>query len=121
MTMEECYQKLDGNYREVTARIPSPGLVEKFVGKFLEDKSFETLCTAIKAGDREGAFRAAHTLKGVCANLSFTRLMGSASRLTETLRLQTDAALAEASPLMTEVRQDYQLTVRSIQEYMDRG
>lgn len=120
MTMEECYQKLEGNYGEVCSRLPSPRLVEKFVGKFREDKSFEMLCAAMEAGNREDAFGAAHTLKGVCANLSFTRLMGSASRLTEMLRSGTDASVAAAASLMEEVRRDYQLTVDAIASYMER-
>ena len=119
MTMEECYQKLGGNYAEVSERLPSLRLVEKFVGRFPEDKSFETLCAAVEAGDREGAFRAAHTLKGVCANLSFTRLLHSASRLTEALRPEADAVSPAALPLLEEVRRDYHLTVRTIRAYMD--
>ena len=43
MTIEECYQELGGNYAEVCTRLPSPRLVEKFVGKFLDDRSYETL------------------------------------------------------------------------------
>ena len=119
MTMEECYQQLGGNYAEVSARLPSLRLVEKFVGKFREDKSFEMLCAAMKAGDREEAFRAAHTLKGVCANLSFTRLLDSASRLTEALRPAADAIPAGASALLEEVRRDYEETVRAIQSYTE--
>lgn len=119
MTMEECYQQLGGNYAEVSARLPSPRLVEKFMGKFREDKSFGMLCAAMKAGDREEAFRAAHTLKGVCANLSFTRLLDSASRLTEVLRPATDAIPAGALALLEEVRRDYEETVRAIQSYTE--
>lgn len=121
MTMEECYQQLGGNYAEVCTRLPSPKLVERFVGKFLEDKSFALLCEAMEAGSREDAFRTAHMLKGVCANLSFTRLMRSASRLTELLRSGTDASVAQAAPLLEEVRRDYQLTVAAIASYKERN
>lgn len=119
MTLEECYQGLDGNYQDVCARIPSPRLVEKFVAKFLEDKSFALLCTAVEDGDREGAFRAAHTLKGVCANLGFTRLMNSASRLTEALRPGTGAMPEEAPALLETVRQDYAQTACAISSYLE--
>lgn len=120
MTMEECYQMLGGNYSEVCSRLPSPKLVERFVGKFLEDKSFDILCNALAAGSREDAFRAAHTLKGVCANLSFTRLMNSSSELTEVLRPSLDSIPTEAAPLLEKVRRDYQLTVNAIRSFRDK-
>lgn len=118
MTIQECYQKLGGNYAEMSARLPSPKLIERFVGKFLDDKSFDTLCQQMEAGDRALAFQAAHTLKGVCGNLSFTRLFDSASRLTEVLRSETDEIPAAAAGLMEEVRRDYQSTLDAIQEYL---
>ena len=118
MTIEECYQALGGNYAEVCTRLPSARLVEKFVGKFLEDKSYETLCRQIAAGDRAEAFRAAHTLKGVCANLSFTRLCASASALTEALRPQGEVLPAQALPLLEEVSRDYRITVDAIRRYL---
>ena len=117
MTIEECYQELGGNYAEVSSRLPSMKLVEKFIGRFLEDKSFETLCEAMKAGNREEAFRAAHTLKGVCANLSFTLLLESAARLTEELRPESAAISDAAVSLLAEVQHDYQTTAGAIRKY----
>ena len=118
MTIEECYQALGGNYAEVRTRLPSARLVEKFVGKFLEDKSYETLCRQIAAGDRAEAFRAAHTLKGVCANLSFTRLFTSAAALTEALRPEGEGIPAETRPLLEDVHRDYRITVDAIRRYL---
>ena len=78
MTIEQCYQEMGGNYTEVCGRLPSQRLVEKFVRKFLDDRSYAELTAAMAAGDHDAAFRAAHTLKGVAANLSFTKLRASA-------------------------------------------
>ena len=97
VTLEASYRKLGGDFEEVKTRLPSPKLIEKFIGEFLKDRSFETLCREIEAGHRREAFRAAHTLKGVCANLSFTCLMESVSRLTEALRPETDAVSETAA------------------------
>lgn len=91
MTIDQCYQALGGSFAEVSNRLPSVRLVEKFIGKFLDDGSFDALCAQMSAGSREDAFRAAHTLKGVCANLGFGRLLSSASRLTELLRPEASA------------------------------
>ena len=39
MTIQECYQALEGSYDEVLGRLYSEALVKKFVGMFLADKS----------------------------------------------------------------------------------
>ena len=74
MTIQECYAALEGDYQEVLGRLYSDALVQKFVGKFLSDQSFQLLESSLKAGNYDEAFRAAHTLKGVNQNLSFTKL-----------------------------------------------
>ena len=121
MPIEESYQELGGSYAEVCTRLPSPRLVEKFAAKFLEDQSFETLCKEMEAGCRQEAFRSAHTLKGVCANLGFARLRESASALTEILRPESDAIPEAAFALMEQVRGDYQRTVDAIRRYRDEA
>mgnify|MGYP000290853416 FL=1 len=44
------------------------------------------LTQAMDAGDVETAFRAAHTLKGICANLGFKSLFEVSYEITEALR-----------------------------------
>lgn len=119
MTIEECYQEMEGSYAEVSGRLPSLKLVEKFIARFLDDQSFETLRQAMNVKNREEAFRAAHTLKGVCANLSFSRLLTSVSQLTEELRPETDGIPAAAEELMSRVSDDYAMTVSSIRKYLE--
>lgn len=120
MTIQECYEKLGGSYSEVSSRLPSLRLVEKFIGKFLEDDSYQALCDAMGAENRTEAFRAAHTLKGVCANLSLGRLQNAAGALTELLRGEGDTIPGEAAGLMEEVRQAYQVTAEAIRAYLDQ-
>ena len=83
MTLKEAYEGLGGDYDEVLSRLPSERLVKKFALKFLEDDNYGKLEAAMAGGDRESAFRAAHTIKGVCQNLAFNRLGASVSVLTE--------------------------------------
>lgn len=68
---------------------------------------------------RERAFRAVHTLKSVCSNLSLNGLMLSASKLTELLRANAEKIPEEAEPIFEEVRRDYDLTVSTIRAYLD--
>lgn len=118
MTIQECYQKLGGDYEQVSTRLPSAKLIEKFVGMFLKDDSYAQLCQAMASEKREDAFRAAHTLKGVCANLSFTKLFTSASELTDLLRMETPSIPVEAHSLMAVVKQDYETTISTIRAYL---
>ena len=118
MTIETCYEKLGGNYQEISARIPGDALIRRFIASFLNDPTFEALCSAMSGGDRAAAFRAAHTLKGVCANLSFERLRSSSSALTELLRPEADEIPQAAFALLEEVQKDYQAVVEAIREFM---
>ena len=71
MTIQECYQKLGGDFAGVEQRLRSVSLIKRFITKFLEDNSFSDLCQAMQAGKREEAFRAAPTQNGVCAHHRF--------------------------------------------------
>lgn len=116
MTLQECYIALSGDYADVIGRLRSEKLVQKFVLKFLEDGSYELLCRSLAEGNREEAFRAAHTIKGMCQNLGFTKLGKSSSDLTESLR-SGDGNVSEI--LLQEVQKDYQITSEAILKYKE--
>lgn len=61
-------------------------LLEKFLGKFLEDMTYSALCEAMERGESAEAFRCVHTIKGVAGNLALHGLYDAACRLTEALR-----------------------------------
>lgn len=114
MTLQECYAAMAGNYEDVIHRLRSERLVQKFVLKFLSDGSYDLLCQSMKEGNYEEAFRAAHTIKGVCQNLGLSRLQDSSSRLCEALR---NGYTPEADALAEEVRADYAQTVTAIRAF----
>ena len=116
MTLQECYAAMGGNYEEVSARLRSDRLVQKFVIKFLSDNSFDTLCAAMEEKNYEEAFRAAHTIKGVCQNLGFTRLFESSSRLSDALR---HGWTPEADQLIEKVRADYITATAAIRSFRE--
>lgn len=113
MTLQECYAALGGDYNEALSRLMSDRLVSKFVIKFLDDGSYELLGRSLQAGNIEEAFRAAHTIKGMCLNLAFTRLANSSIALTEELR----AGHTDVDALYQEVVKDYKITVDAINAY----
>lgn len=121
MNIEECYEKIGGNYADVSTRIPGIGLIEKFIGIFLEDKSFDMLRSQLECGNRGEAFRAAHTLKGICANLSFAKLLYSTARLTEELRPEKSFSPDTAIQLFKDVERDYLVTADTIRKYLDKS
>ena len=95
MTLEEMYRNIEGNYPDILRRLRKEERIEKFVLLFLKDSSYQTFCQALEQGNTEEAFRAIHTLKGVCMNLSFDGLYRISSEMTEYLRAnQIDKAMA---------------------------
>jgi len=115
MTLEECYASLHGDYASAKKRLMTDRLVEKFILKFPADPTMQQLREAVAVNLIAESFRAAHTLKGVAANLSFDELQKFASELTEQLRPQT----AAADPvLLQRVEESYRLVVDTISAYM---
>lgn len=86
MTVEQCYSELGEDYTQLVNRFGNASILHKFLLKFPADQSFNDLTSALNAGDGESAFRAAHTLKGVCLNLGFDALHHASTALTEQLR-----------------------------------
>lgn len=118
MTLKECYESFGGDYDGVVGRLMGETLVKKFVLKFLDDQNFALLQTALDAHNREEAFRAAHTIKGVCQNLGFTALQESSGLLTEHLRTSfSDDCFA----IMNRVSADYKKVIDAITEFRDSG
>lgn len=120
LRIEEFYKQIGGDYSAVSARLPRVELIERFIGRFLEDESFDMLCRHMASGNRREAFMAAHTLKGVSANLGFSGLFASASRLTEELRPESDLIPESAAEMLSDVMRDYKLTADAIRGYLGK-
>lgn len=114
MNLQQCYEALGGNYDDAIGRLRSERLVQKFVLKFLDDPSFDLLVSSLQNGNAEEAFRAAHTIKGMCANLSFDALAHSVIQITETLRA---GDLETGKQLFPAVKTEYEKTFNAILEY----
>ena len=116
MTLQECYAAMGGDYQGVMGRLSSERMVQKFVLKFLNDGSYDLLLRSMEEENYAEAFRAAHTIKGVCQNLDFTTLYQSSSQLSEALR---NGLSPEAPALVEQVKADYTKTVAAIQAFQE--
>lgn len=78
-------------YLDLVKRVPS-------------DQNFRRLEDSLTAGDLDGAFEAAHALKGVLSNLSLTSLYKPVEEVTELLRARTDMDYSEFLETIMEKR-----------------
>ena len=116
MTLQECYAALECDYQGVLGRLTSERMVQKFVLKFLNDGSYDLLVRSMEEENYPEAFRAAHTIKGVCQNLDFTRLYRSSNQLSEALR---NGFTPEAPALVEQVKSDYAQTISAIRAFQE--
>lgn len=107
------FSKILSEFRKkiVALHLPSADFVRRFALKFLQDDSFPNLKKALEEKDAPTAFRAAHTLKGVCQNLGFDALYVPSSALTEALR---GGSLDGADELFPPVEKEYQRVVEAL-------
>lgn len=94
----------------------SEALFSRLMGKFLEDPNYAALCAALERADTAGATAAAHTLKGICGNLSMTALLQLFTRQVEALR---GGDLASARAMMAQITPAYEAVAAAIREQRD--
>ena len=114
MNLKDCYLKLGGEFDEVLGRLRREQTVQKFVYKFLDDKSFTLFEVSMEKKDYDEALRAVHTLKGICQNLSFTRLFESSNTTTTALK---ENDWNKATDMIPQLSEDYYQTINAIEEY----
>ena len=111
MTIEECYNQLQGDYNSAKQRLRSERLMNKYLSMFPKDTSMVALDEAIRENNRQKAFDAIHTLKGVAANMCFTKLQECSSHLTEQLR---DGQHDPDPELVNAVKEAYDMTLQTV-------
>ncbi len=117
MTVKEAYGKMNGDYAEISARLLTDERILKFLGMFSRDTTFSNLCEQMDNENYEEAFRAAHTMKGLCQNMAFSGLLEPLIELTECLRGGncTDGTLE----YYEQVKERYQLVQTVISELLE--
>lgn len=118
MTVEEFYKRIHGDYEDMIARIPSDELILSLVRQFPLDDTYEKLMTAVKKRDVKASFEAAHNLKGLASNLSFSELFVAVNVLTDQLRSRAEPA---DKVLVTRVEECYQIIIQTVKCLEDDG
>lgn len=113
MEIEAFYAAIGGDYEGMLGRMRAKERVLRFVRRFPADESFALLEESLAKGDGQEAFRAAHTLKGVCQNLGFDRLYRLSAELTEALR-PGSTRMEDVPALMEATREGYRQVVEAI-------
>ena len=119
MTTQELYTNIGGCYESAKRTMMMDKMINRFVLKFLNDKSYEKLTAGKEAGDPVAMFEGAHALKGVCANLGFDDLSKMASDVAEEFRPGHTPAMPpeELDRRFEEIGALYQRTIAGIQQF----
>ena len=114
MNIRECYDTIGADFEDVLGRLGSESLIQRFALKFIDDGSYNELTEALAEKNAEKAFRAAHTLKGICLNLGLKNLYTVSSDLTEKLR---GRELDGYEALYEKVSEQYKITVNGADKH----
>lgn len=93
----------------------SEKLILKTLTLFTADENLNSLCTALENNNAEEAYKAAHTLKGVCGNLSLTKLFELIKDISDALA-KGDAAAAKS--LLPAYAEEHKKVVEGIKKWI---
>ena len=117
MKLKECYQKMNGDYDDIMARLPREASIIKYLRKFAENQEFQDMLCAAVEKDYQKVFELSHDLKGMAANLSITTLQGYVSEICEQTRNKVpDSGFDE---LLQKAKEEYDIVIEAINQLED--
>ena len=109
--------KNNSDYVDVDDALPRVGgnltLYKRLLGRFIEGNNYEALVQALESGDTEEALRQAHSLKGVSANLSLTKIRTISTDFEQLLKDNADFSAS-----LVELKQAFDITTEIISEIL---
>lgn len=119
MTIQTLYDLIEGDYQFAKSRLMMDSFISKFVIKFLDDKSYQTIHESYLDGDEKGIFEGAHALKGVSGNLGFTVLNKYSSIICEEFRAGSVRTMTnqELEQIFLELDRAYETTINTIKQF----
>ena len=114
MTVQEFYDSIGGSYAFAKQRLMNEDLMKTVLSMFLDDVNYINLMKCMEEEDYEVAFRAAHNLKSVSANIALAELEAVSIEITDALRNGDD--IPKAKELLPKVTEKYQTVIDAIQQ-----
>lgn len=90
---QQYFEAYGADYKTTMERfMGNEAMYLKFLGMFFKDENIKLLGKAISDNNMDGAFEAAHTLKGVAGNMGLSPLYDSVCAIVEPLRSKDEKA-----------------------------
>ena len=96
--------------------IGNKDLIDILFQKFINDQNFNNLTQAIKKKDVKEIYNASHNLKGLCSNLSITKLSFLFSKQVDFIK---NDHINEAIEMMPSICDEYYLTINNLKNYLN--
>jgi len=112
MTVKEFYESIDSSYDEAIARLMKDDRIKKYLAMFAQGDDYNKLINLLEEKNYEEAFRCVHSLKGMCLNLTLSKLANSSAVLCDALR--NGAPTVDISDMLSALKADYDLTIAGI-------
>ncbi len=105
-TFKEIFQNYGGDYNSTMPRFMNQeAMYLKFLDMLFKDDNLKKLNDAIQSSDLDKAFEAAHTLKGVVANMGLTPMYNAVCVIVEPLRAKRGDA--DYSTMLSDIEKEY--------------
>jgi len=108
LDVEKVYERFMGNEE----------MIDKYLKRFITDKHYERLTSALNERDTQRAFQEAHALKGLCANLSLIDISKEMNVCVEYLRVND---LDNAIHIKVTLDEIYEKTIHALENYFEVG
>ena len=116
---QETFEAYGADYAATMERfMGNEAMYLRFLDMLFQDENLSKLGEALDGGDLQSAFAAAHTLKGVAANMGLTPLYVAVCAIVEPLRAGTPGCASAA--LYAGVQQEFQ-KVRALRDALKGG
>lgn len=112
MELKQIYEQMQGDYDSVLERLGKEDRVKRFLFMLADKEMDQLIMDAYQEKDYERLFREAHSLKGICANLSLDKLEHSTSALVEELR--DGEPKIDITAHIQAMKEDYDMTIAAI-------
>lgn len=116
MSVEDFYKKINGDYEDVLSRLATETRIDKYIRKFAANTDYEHYLSFMDEDNYEEIFRAVHSIKGMCLNMSFTELSESSSVLCDAYR--EGKPTEDVTGLKERFQKDYSFLMSVINEYI---